>query len=365
MRYLPFCLSTSRRGVGLLLAVLSCCGVSPGPGAGAAAAEISPERQSTETVLGVRGDHFTLNGQPRFLLGFSYYGGLGASPDFIEKDLADFQRYGFNWLRVWATWEAFGSDVSAVDKDGGGREPFLGNLKWLVQECDRRGVVVDVTLTRSPERLANLAAHARAVDTIVRALKPRRNWYLDLANERDVHDARYVPASELRTLREQVRKLDPERLVTASFGGHDLSREDISEALVDIGLDFLSPHRPRGPESPGQTENRTRSTLLLVRELHSPVPVLYQEPFRRGYTDWEPGARDFLADLGGAAAGGAAGWCFHNGQQRDAPEKRPRRSFDLRASRLLDQLDVEERKVVEAAGRVVRGTAAAARPGNR
>ncbi|HEY5915474.1 MAG TPA: hypothetical protein VJA21_33235 [Verrucomicrobiae bacterium] len=311
--------------------------------------------------MGVEGEHFTLNGRPRFLLGFSYYGGLGASRDSIRKDLADFQRCGFNWLRVWAMWESFGADVSAVNKDGGAREPFFGNLKWLVAECDRRGLVVDVTLTRGSERLANLAVHERAVDTIVRALEPQRNWYLDLGNERDVRDARYVPASELRTLRERVRELDPGRLVTASFGGHDLGREDITEALANVGLDFLCPHRPRGPESPAQTRDRTRSTLALVREARRVVPVHYQEPFRRGYTDWEPKAADFLADLGGAVAGGAAGWCFHNGQQRDAPEKQPRRSFDLRAMRLMDQLDVEERKVVESAERVVSGAGASTR----
>ena len=93
------------------------------------------------------------------------------------------------------------------------------------------------------------------------ALKSHRNWYLDLANERDVRDARYVPIAELKTLREQVRRLDPPRLVTASFGGHDLSREDVRTSLLTVGLDFLCPHRPRHAQSPGQTEARTRECL--------------------------------------------------------------------------------------------------------
>ena len=42
--------------------------------------------------------------------------------------------------------------------------------------------------------IPNLEAHRRAVETLVAALKEHRNWYLDLANERDVRDARYVPA---------------------------------------------------------------------------------------------------------------------------------------------------------------------------
>ena len=116
------------------------------------------------------------------------------------------ERHGFNWLRVWATWAAFDRDVSAVDAAGRPREPFLGRLKWLVAECDRRGLVVDVTLTRGDAAaggaLPDLAAHRRAVETVVGALKGHRNWYLDLANERDVRDARHVPAAELKTLRD-------------------------------------------------------------------------------------------------------------------------------------------------------------------
>ena len=48
----------------------------------------------------------------------------------------------------------------------------------------------------------------------------------------------------------------------------------------------------------------------------------------------------------GAVAGGAAGWCFHNGAQRTTPDNRPRRSFDMRQQRLFDQLDDVENNVV-------------------
>ena len=253
-------------------------------------------------------------------------------------------------MRVWATWGAFDRDVSAVDAEGRPREPFLGRLKWLVAECDRRGLVVDVTLTRGDRAnggaIPDLKAHRRAVETLVGALKEHRNWYLDLANERDVRDARHVPAEELKALREQVRALDPERLVTASFGGHDLDEADLREALLTIGLDFVAPHRPREAGSAGQTEARTRECLATMRAIGRSVPVHYQEPFRRGYGRWQPTASDFLTDLRGAVAGGAAGWCLHNGSSRGAPEERPRRSFDLHDRRLFDQLDEEEREVV-------------------
>jgi len=46
----------------------------------------------------------------------------------------------------------------------------------------------------------------------------------------------------------------------------------------------------------------------------------------------------------GAGAGGAAGWCFHNGDERSAKDGQPRRSFDLREKRLFEQLDEEENR---------------------
>lgn len=313
----------------------------------------------SRTVLGIQGTRFTLNGKPTFLLGVSYYGGLGAPDDFLRRDLDDFQRHGFNWIRVWVTCNLFDQDISVADATGRPRGPFLGKLKRLVADCDRRGLVVDVTLTRAKTTpgwgVPDIAAHQRAVEGVVNALKEYQNWYLDLANERDVRDERFVPAAELKALRELVRRLDPARLVTASLGGHDLTEEDLRESLLTAGLDFVTPHRPRGPESPAQTESTTRNCLAVMKKLGRVAPVHYQEPLRRGYVQGNPSAVDLLTDLRGAVSGGAAGWCFHNGPQHGTPEKRPRRSFDLRAQRLLDQLDDEERIVISrAAGELSR-----------
>src|SRR5262249_20998352 len=141
------------------------------------------------TRLGIDGPRFTVNGKPVFLAGISYYAAVGAPEDFIRRDLKDVGRHGFNWVRVWATWAAFDNDVSGVDQEGKRREEFLGRLQRFVAECDRLGLAVDVTLSRGngvtgPPRLQTLEAHRRAVETLVTALKPYRNWYLDLANER-------------------------------------------------------------------------------------------------------------------------------------------------------------------------------------
>jgi hypothetical protein len=311
----------------------------------------SEQERKPATRLGIKGTAFTLNGEPTFLLGVSYYGALGAPEATITRDLADSRKHGFNWVRVWATWAAFGIDVSAVDADGAPREEYLKKLRKLVAECDRRGVVVDVTLSRGngvtgPPRLQSLRAHRRAVETLVGALNGYRNWYLDLGNERSVRDRRFVSIDELGELRALALKLDPGLLVTASHHGVDLTRDDVRQYVRTARLDFLSPHRPRAADSLARTEAKTREYLAWMKELGRDVPVHYQEPFRRGYGRWQPKAEDFADDLKGARAGGAAGWCFHNGDQRAAEGGKPRRCFDLREKPLFDQLDGEENRAL-------------------
>lgn len=301
--------------------------------------------------IGVRDTRFTLNNKPVFLLGCSYYGALGANEITWKADLDDLQKSGFNWIRIWATWAAYDHDVSAVDgQTGEVREDYLNKLKSILAECDRREIIVDVTLSRGssstgPVRLQTHDAHRRAVETLTTSLKPWRNWYLDLGNERNIGDQRFVSIKQLKDLRSLVRKLDVERLVTASHGG-DLSADDVRDYVMEVQVDFLCPHRPRDKHSPGQTESTTRQLLQTMKELGRVVPVHYQEPFRRGYPGYPPEAGDYLTDLHGALAGGAAGWCFHNGATRGAKDEEPRRSFDLRAKRLFMQLDDIERDVV-------------------
>jgi hypothetical protein len=255
-----------------------------------------------------------------------------------------------------ATTKRYVAYEPGADARGEPRKNFMDRLQWLVAECDRRGVIVDVTLARGKGvgRLPDLDSHCRAVESLSLALKQNRNWYVDLANERDVRDDRYVSPEDLKTLRAALRRIDPLRLATASFGGHDLDERDLRDALVTAELDFVCPHRPRHSRSSAETEVQTRQCLSLMRKSDKVVPVLYQEPFRRGYTAWEPTAADFLTDLRGAVSGGAAGWCLHNGTQKDAPDMSPRRSFDLRGRRLFEQLDSEELKVVQDAASTAR-----------
>jgi hypothetical protein len=298
------------------------------------------------TRLGIDGTRFTINDKPAFLLGVSYYGALGAPDETVQIDIAQLQKHGFNWVRVWATWAAFGEDVSAVDGEGNPREPFLKRLQRLVATCGERGIIVDVTLSRgsssaSPSALQSQEAHRRAVETLVTALKSHRNWCLDLANERNIKDKRFTSFADLKELRDLARKLDANCLVTASHGG-DISKADLNDYLNTVHVDYLCPHRPRTAASPSQTEAMSIEYQHFMKDLGRTVPISYQEPFRRDYGDWQPQAEDFITDLKAARSGGAAGWCWHNGANRSAHDGQPRRSFDLREKRLFQQLDEED-----------------------
>ena len=299
--------------------------------------------------IAVKETGFTLDGRPTFLLGCSYYAGLGASDETLGRDLDEMQRHGFNWIRVWATWAAFDHDVSAVDRVTGEPRPqYVERLKRLVQECDRRGMVVNVTLSRGngatgPERLQDVRTHRRAVATIDRAIGDRKNWYLDLSNERNIKDKRFTSYEDLSMLRDEAKARDPGRLVTASHAG-EFEPADVRQYLKVVRVDFLSLHRPRDAKSPSQTAERTKQVLGWVRETGPVVPLHYDEPFRRGFAEWEPKADDFWTDLQAARSAGAAGWCFHNGHEKNGPQGRPRRSFDLRDKTLFEQLDLEERQ---------------------
>ncbi len=281
------------------------------------------------TELGIEGTRFTIDKAPTFLYGISYYGALGADDEVIRADLDHMQQARFNWIRVWATWAAYENEISAVDAEGKAREPYFGRLRDLIADCDRRGMVVDVTLARgngqkgSPN-LWGLEPHKAAVKTLLEGLREYRNWYLDLANERNIRDNRFTSSADLRVLRGLAKSIDPARLITASHGG-DIDDEQLRKYLQFSEVDFISPHRPRNAASPAQTADRTRDYLRRMGELGRVIPVHYQEPFRRDYGRRQPEADDFVTDLKGALAGGAAGWCLHNGANRHNDDGRPRR----------------------------------------
>jgi len=305
---------------------------------------------------------FAIDGERRFLYGASYYGALGAPEAFVEQDLADLKGFQINWVRVWVTWGAFENNVSAVDEDGDERSPYWEKLLWLCGLADSLGLVVDVTISRGngvvgAGLLPTDEAHLNAAAVLAEGLKAFRNVYFDVGNERNLTDGRHVPLPLVRRLRDRIKQIDPDRLVTASHAG-DIAPDDMYQYLTAARVDFLAPHRPRHAGSPAETAQKTATLRSRMKRMGKVAPIHYQEPFRRGFTEgWDPAAADFLTDLRAAIDAGAAGWCFHNGDNRRDASGRPRRSFDLRPpeGRLMNQLEDEERTFLLRAARFLRG----------
>lgn len=305
---------------------------------------------ANSTTLGVTSDgrSFTIDGKPTFLLGISYYSGASVGDArAMRQDLNEIRAAGFNWIRVWATWNGYGLDASAVRGDGSIREPYMRRLRSLVAECDRRGMIVDVTLHRG-DAPGNHADHLKCVRTVALQLRRYRNVYIDVANERDVRDSRYVKMEEVGELISAIKAVDPTRLCTAS--GVPGSKEDLASYLNEGHCSFIAPHLARRADAPAQTEARVRQLRQWMDEIGRRVPIHLQEPFRRDYSEgWQPVAADYLRDLSGARKAGAAGWCLHNGGNRLSKDGKPYRSFRMDQDRLLDQLDAVEKDVMRRA----------------
>jgi hypothetical protein len=308
--------------------------------------------------LGVSGSHFIVEGAPAFLLGASYFAALGAPDDYVLWDLSELRELGFNWVRVSATWNAFDDDVSAVTPRGDAQEPYLTRLKRLCAVTAELGLVLGLMLDRSGDdgEPPDPEVRLRAVSTLAEALKPYRHVYFDVAGGPAAAAECQASMAALRRLRERCRALDPGRLLAIHHGG-DVALDEAQDYVGGVGADILAPRRPRTPRSPAQTAERTTAYCLMLRGLGRPVPLLYEEPFRRGLAGWQPAVEDFLTDLRGAHGRGAAGWCFHTGPDSRRADGRPRRCFDLRPSegRLFDQLEPEELAVLESAGSVLAG----------
>jgi len=302
---------------------------------------------SLAATLGITKDgrFFTVDGRPTYLNGISYYSALSlADPNQVRADLNDMAADGFNWIRVWAHWNSEGDDICALNADGKVREPYLSRLKSLVKMCNERKIIVDVTMAR--DRKQAFAGYLEGARALARELKPCRNVYLDVGNERDVQDNRYVSFEEIGELTRAIKEIDPKRICTAS--GVPGSQANLDQYLK-AGCDFIAPHLDRGQGSSAKTVGAIKELIVWMNALNHRVPIHLQEPFRRGYTDYQPTVEDFFRDDSGGKIAGAAGWCLHNGSSRISKDHRPFRSFYMGGNegRLYKQLDAVE---LEAAG---------------
>ena len=311
--------------------------------------------------LGITSDgaFFTIDGEPAFLSGISYYAGTSVdSPGALIGDLDQMKGYGLNWIRVWTFWSVQGTNYGVTTEEGVVREPYMTRLKTIITECDRRGMIVDVTMHRGKSGPpSNQAQHLKCARTLARELLLYRNVYIDIANECDVGDARHVGHVEVGELIAAIKKIDPDRLCTASAAPG--SQKDLDKYLTIGKCDFICPHLRRDARAAAETFATVGKFIKWMDKLGKRVPIHLQEPFRRDYSrGWQPVQEDYFQDATGGKSAGAAGWCLHNGSNNFSDNERPFRSFLMTRTegRLFSQWDAVEKEVAREVGGRIGGT---------
>lgn len=231
-------------------------------------------------VLGIQGTHFTMDGEPFFYTGVSFFNAiynrtLNDNDTSRKMWLSKLKSHGINVIRVWAQWDcgrgfADGcATCSLYEEDGNLRPQHLATLKQITAAANDLGMVVLLALFSRESweehiRLSDTDSD-KAVRTLTEELKPYRNMAFEIWNEFDRRSIDYLKI---------IKNADPERLVTNSpgYGGY-LGRGEENGAM-----DFLSPHTSRHDNLQWEISPKEIAYLLqLYRK-----PVVDDEPARKG-----------------------------------------------------------------------------------
>ncbi|MBI2940417.1 MAG: cellulase family glycosylhydrolase [Chloroflexi bacterium] len=206
--------------------------------------------EASSMTLGIRGDRFTVNGEPSFLLGISAMDAVGRLTD---TELDWLRERGFNLLRVWGYWKQVLLDSQAPNlppilsdnilfrPDGTLDPEKTAQLKDLLQRAGQRGMVVDLTVFNAFDSFSDdphLIKHTAALEALTDALKGCGNVLFDLWNEHNnagrIHPYP-ISHQQARMLKDRVKAIDRDRIVTVSNTHH--AHYSRSSLLIDLWND--------------------------------------------------------------------------------------------------------------------------------
>ena len=296
---------------------------------------------STAQVLGVQGDHFTVSGNPQFLVFISYSDGLRRIPDVsncndslntntLKTDLQYLATKKVAGIRVFPNWQDPSSTL--MDVTGALRCLQLKKLKALVGLAAQNGLVVDLSFTidtvkdtsTNPPTPMSATAYKTGMQSVATELLGKKNVLFDLQNELD-HGGNRAPGytvaqwqAYLATqIKPAVRANDPSRLLTVSWTSN-YPTQDVFNNIQDNTYDLLADHYGHG--STGGWENDTQ---LRATEFRNDFigrgprrPIYLQEPNRfRSTTEtsgFDNNESNYVTAVRQAFISGAAAWTFHN-----------------------------------------------------
>ena len=111
----------------------------------------------------------------------------------------------------------------------------------------------------------------------------------------------------VQVLVDEVRAIDPNRLVTASMAGN-ISPQAAAANHEFINANIVGFHDARTPDWSEQTDDRV---ALLRSETADAWPIYFSEPYPQSHAPSSWQADKWLLAVQRAKSAGAAAWCFH------------------------------------------------------
>ncbi len=302
-------------------------------------------------TLKVAGDHFTVDGDARFLVLVSYFDATRASDAALDDDFAYVRSVGVDGIRIFPNWwnwpdmRHFPNDT-LMDGRGALRPDRLARLKSVLEKAAAHGLVVDVSFAYEtvgglsdlqenqlgtsqgnlPVNQVHAADYERGLSAAAAELRRYRHVFFDIQNEFNGRIT-HLSDDEARRLGLAIKKADPKRIVTASLA-NEIGPEDVAKRSDSVDADVVGWHESRNPwqfESMDQLVRRARRV--------SGKPIYLGEPasVELGYT-----SEQCILAVTKAKAGGAAAWTFHT-----------QNGFDLRDGSIHERLTEAERSFLE------------------
>lgn len=306
---------------------------------------------SAQPRILVEGDHFTVNGVPRFLIFVSYFDAMRAArggpcpADFSQPTLQCDLKYikevlRFDGVRIFVNWlkwadlsdptnpqdNWFGADT-LLTFDGGYRPDVLAQLLEVLDAAGAAGLIVDLTFTRDtvcgvapvsgsgcPDQYRmSIDAYRSAVRDVVSVLANQSARFphvvVDLQNERNLDRTfQNLPDVRVLELATAIRAVGGpiSRKLGASIATP--STEEVAASVSAGGLDIADWHEPRDANWFAVTESRVHDLRARLAAAGVVRPINMQEP-QRWQDDRNPANHNTAVQ--GAKRAGAAAWTFH------------------------------------------------------
>ncbi|MCX6807656.1 MAG: hypothetical protein NTZ80_02545, partial [Patescibacteria group bacterium] len=261
--------------------------------------------------------------QDKFRVFADYADALNASESTLDSDFAFLKAKNIDGIRIFPNWWSVSgnsrkySSSTLIDSSGNLREAGLEKLQTILEKAEEFGLVIDLSFMRETVENLSLENYQKGLVAVARKLSEweYKNILLDLQNEHNdtSSPAKYLTRVEALNIRNAIKTVNSDLLVTASIGNSVAPSEAISMAKSEQ-LDFIAYHEPQD----GDWVKRTAS--LCSELLTYNKPIYLQQPPTETLTD-DFYVENLILAISSAKKIGAAAWTLHTNAGSSLSEK--------------------------------------------